>query len=84
MSLKCLALCLLLAIAFVDDTMVSSTMIACAPGHIPYCLQDRLRPDVCKCGFPHGQCPPQDSNCPPGRSPVVTKGGKTACYYECK
>ncbi|XP_075543650.1 uncharacterized protein LOC142578130 isoform X2 [Dermacentor variabilis] len=82
MSLKCLALCSLVVIIFIVNTMVSSTSIACKPGQKPFCIGNPGMPDNCTCVANGTPCPPPGTSCPNGKPPSCTDG-QYACLCQC-
>uniref|UniRef100_E2J6R5 Hypothetical secreted peptide n=1 Tax=Hyalomma rufipes TaxID=72862 RepID=E2J6R5_HYARU len=84
MRLQYLALCLLLAVAFIDDALVSSTSMAqCPQGQRPFCIEGGVGPADCGCGSRIGRCPSKWNKCPDGQESRLLQGADTACFYTC-
>uniref|UniRef100_A0A131XN55 Putative secreted peptide n=1 Tax=Hyalomma excavatum TaxID=257692 RepID=A0A131XN55_9ACAR len=83
MSAKCVALCFLLAIAFVGDTMVSSTSLACNRDEKPLCVYFPPGIDRCTCVARNSPCPPRFPVCNDGRPPNCYANVPHACFCTC-
>uniref|UniRef100_A0A131XNI1 Putative secreted peptide n=1 Tax=Hyalomma excavatum TaxID=257692 RepID=A0A131XNI1_9ACAR len=83
MSVKCLILCALLAIAFISDTMVSSTSVACERGLMTFCFEFQRKASNCSCVDKEPQCKASKHKCPGGKKPRKCSGGHRLCLCYC-
>uniref|UniRef100_E2J6T6 Hypothetical secreted peptide n=1 Tax=Hyalomma rufipes TaxID=72862 RepID=E2J6T6_HYARU len=82
MGVKFLALCALLAIVFISETMVSSTTTTCQAGEKTLCLEKYPVSD-CKCVNKRSRCDPEEYDCGDGNKPKSCTDTLHACFCYC-